>query len=115
MNDRNFGARFQRGWHHFTGGEALAFAPPRRAGDLTRSEHQGLLMLSAWPSCGRGGDDGGIGAWLAVLSKHARFRRAVLTKLPALGALARRLDRPPSRTSSPPAGRHDRRPSRWCS
>ena len=95
MNDRNSGARFQRGWHHFTGAEALAFARDRtdvERGDLTRSEHQGLLMLAGLAKMrAEVADDGGVGRWLGVLHQHARFD-VPLSKLPALGALARRLD-----------------------
>ena len=95
MNDRNSGARFQRGWHHFTGGEALAFSRDRtdvERGDLTRSEHQGLVMLSALAKMrAEVADDAGVGRWIGVLVKHARFD-VPLARLPALGALARWLD-----------------------
>jgi LCP family protein required for cell wall assembly len=98
MNDRNSGARFQRGWHHFTGGEALAFSRDRtdvERGDLTRSEHQGLVMLSALAKMrAEVADDAGVARWIGVLVRHARLD-VPLAKLPALGALARRLD--PSR------------------
>ncbi|HMC81450.1 MAG TPA: LCP family protein, partial [Acidimicrobiia bacterium] len=95
MNDRNSGARFQRGWHHFTGGEALAFSRDRtdvERGDLTRSEHQGLVMLSALAKMrAEVADDAGVARWIGVLVKHTRLD-VPLAKLPALGALARRLD-----------------------
>jgi LCP family protein required for cell wall assembly len=95
MNDKNSGARFQRGWHHFTGGEALAFSRDRtdvERGDLTRSEHQGLIMLSALAKMrAEVADDAGVARWIGVLVKRARFD-VPLAKLPALGALARRLD-----------------------
>ena len=95
MNDRNSGARFQRGWHHFTGGEALGFARDRtdvERGDLTRSEHQGQLILSALAKMrAEVPDDAGVARWIGVLVKHARLD-VPLAKLPALAALARRLD-----------------------
>jgi len=95
MNDKNSGARFQRGWHHFTGAEALAFARDRtdvERGDLTRSEHQGLLMLGGLAKLrAEVGDDAGLSRWIGVLVKHARLD-VPLAKLPALAALARRLD-----------------------
>jgi LCP family protein required for cell wall assembly len=95
MNDRNSGAHFQRGWHHMTGAQALAFSRDRtdvERGDLTRSEHQGLVMLSALAKMrAEVADDGGVGRWIGVLVKHARLD-VPLAKLPALGALARRLD-----------------------
>ncbi|HYT40591.1 MAG TPA: LCP family protein, partial [Acidimicrobiia bacterium] len=95
MNDRNSGARFQRGWHHFTGAEALAFSRDRtdvERGDLTRSEHQGLVIVSALAKMrAEVADDAGVARWIGVLVKHVRLD-VPLAKLPALGALARRLD-----------------------
>ena len=95
MNDRNSGARFQRGWHHFTGAQALAFARNRtdvERGDLSRSEHQGLIMVSALAKMrSEVADDGGVARWVGVLLKYAKLD-VPLAKLPALGALARRLD-----------------------
>jgi len=95
MNDHNSGARFQRGWPHMTGGQALAFSRNRtdvEQGDLTRSEHQGLVMLSALAKMrSEVGDDGGVARWISVLLKYAKLD-VPLNKLPQLGALARRLD-----------------------
>ena len=95
MNDRNSGARFQRGWHHMSGGQALAFSRNRtdvEEGDLSRSEHQGLVMLSALAKMrAEVADDGGVARWIGVMLKHVKLNVPV-TKLPALGALARRLD-----------------------
>jgi LCP family protein required for cell wall assembly len=95
MNDRNSGAKFQRGWHHMTGGQALAFSRNRtdvEQGDLTRSEHQGLVMLSALAKMrSEVADDGGVARWVSVLLKYAKLN-VPLNKLPQLGALARRLD-----------------------
>ena len=95
MNDQNSGARFQRGWHHFTGGQALAFSRNRtdvERGDLSRSEHQGLIMVSALAKMrSEVADDGGVARWIGVLLKYAKLD-VPLAKLPALGALARRLD-----------------------
>ena len=95
MNDHNSGARFQRGWHHFNGDQALSFARDRtdvEKGDLTRSGHQGLIILSALAKMrAEVADDAGLDRWISVLAKYARFD-VPLTKLPALAALARRLD-----------------------
>jgi hypothetical protein len=95
MNDKNSGARFERGWHHMTGGQALAFSRDRtdvEKGDLTRSENQGLVMLSGLAKMrAEVGDDGGVARWIGVLLRYARLD-VPLSKLPALGALARRLD-----------------------
>jgi LCP family protein required for cell wall assembly len=95
MNDRNSGAKFQRGWHHMSGGQALAFSRNRtdvEQGDLTRSEHQGLVMLSALAKMrAEVADDSGVARWVSVLLKYAKLN-VPLNKLPQLGALARRLD-----------------------
>ncbi len=95
MNDRASGARFNRGWQHMSGAEALAFARNRNdveKGDLSRSEHQGLIMLSALAKMrAEVADDAGVARWIGVLIRHARLD-VPLTKLPALGALARQLD-----------------------
>jgi LCP family protein required for cell wall assembly len=95
MNDKNSGAKFQRGWHHMTGGQALAFSRNRtdvEKGDFTRSEHQGLVILSALAKMrSEVADDAGVARWTGVLLKYARLD-VPLAKLPALGALARRLD-----------------------
>jgi len=95
MNDKNSGARFQRGWHHMTGGQALAYSRNRtdvEEGDLSRSEHQGELMLAGLAKMrSEVADDGGIARWISVLVKHTKLD-VPLNKLPQLGALARRLD-----------------------
>ncbi len=49
MNDSFSGARFAGGWYNFNGAAALAFARNRhdtKAGDFTRSENQGKLLLA---------------------------------------------------------------------
>jgi LCP family protein required for cell wall assembly len=95
MNDRNSGAKFQRGWHHMNGGQALSFSRNRTdvaQGDLSRSENQGLVMLSALAKMrAEVADDGGVGRWIGVMLKYVKLTVPV-TKLPNLGALARRLD-----------------------
>lgn len=95
MNDRNSGARFQRGWHHFTGGQALAFSRNRtdvEKGDFSRSENHGLLMLAGLAKMrAEVADDGGVAKWIGVLVRHAKLK-VPPSKLPQLGALARRLD-----------------------
>jgi len=95
MNDRNSGAKFQRGWHHMNGGQALAFSRNRTdvaQGDLSRSEHQGLVMLSALAKMrAEVADDGGVARWIGVMLKYVKLNVPV-TKLPNLGALARQVD-----------------------
>ena len=101
MNDRNSGARFERGWHHMTGGQALAFSRNRTdvpQGDLSRSENQGLIILSALAKMrAEVADDGGVARWIGVMLKHVKLNVPV-TRLPNLGAAARRLD--PSRVKN---------------
>jgi len=95
MSDRNSGAKFERGWHHMDGGQALAFSRNRTdvaKGDLSRSENQGLVMLSALAKMrAEVADDGGVARWIGVMLKYVKLNMPV-TKLPNLGALARRLD-----------------------
>jgi LCP family protein required for cell wall assembly len=101
MNDRYSGARFERGWHHFVGGEALAFARNRHDvanGDFTRSEHHGQLLLAGLTKLrSTVGDDASLLARVDILRRHCRFD-VPLDHLPRLAALARRLD--PARLSS---------------
>ncbi|MDQ3945811.1 MAG: LCP family protein [Actinomycetota bacterium] len=95
MNDRVSGARFERGWHRMSGAEALAFTRNRNDvanGDFSRSENQGVLMLAALAKMrAEVGDDAGVARWIGVLLNYVRLD-IPRDRLPALGALARRLD-----------------------
>jgi polyisoprenyl-teichoic acid--peptidoglycan teichoic acid transferase len=95
MNDKNSGARFQPGWHHFVGGEALAYSRDRgdvEDGDFTRSLHQGNVLLSALAKMrSEVGDDGGLLHWLDVMRKYVKFELPA-GELPKVAALARRTD-----------------------
>lgn len=95
MNDRFSGARFERGWHHFNGADALAFSRNRHDvadGDFSRSANHGLLMLAALAKArAEIGDDGGIRTWLRILTRYASLDVPV-DLLPRLATLARRLD-----------------------
>ncbi len=95
MNDKASGALFEPGWHRFNGAEALAFSRNRNdvaAGDFSRSEHQGLVMLSALAKMrAEVGDDQGVARWTAILMRRAELNLP-MSRLPQLGALARRLD-----------------------
>jgi LCP family protein required for cell wall assembly len=95
MNDRVSGARFERGWHRMSGAEALAFSRNRNDvanGDFSRSENQGVLMLSALAKMrSEVGDDAGVARWVGILLKYVRLD-IPRDRLPTLGALARRLD-----------------------
>lgn len=73
MNDPFSGARFERGWHHFTGSEALAFSRNRHDtahGDFSRSENHGRLILAALAKLrAEVGDDVALRTWVDVLLK----------------------------------------------
>lgn len=92
MNDRMSGARFQPGWHHFVGGEALAYARNRNDvpyGDFSRSENQGALLLAGLAKLrSEVADDGQLLKWVDVVRRHTRFD-VPLDHLPRLAALAR--------------------------
>ena len=101
MDDRLSGARFERGWHHFVGGEALAFARNRHDvpdGDFTRSEHHGRLLLAGLAKLrSTVADDAGLLHHLGLLRSACRVD-VPLDHLPRLAALARRLE--PERITS---------------
>ena len=95
MNDRLSGARFERGWQHFVGGEALAYSRNRHDvpnGDFSRSENQGQLLLSGLGKLRSSvADDRRLLEFVDVLRKSCRFD-VPLDHLPRLAALARRLE-----------------------
>ena len=101
MNDRMSGARFEKGWHRFVGGEALAYSRNRHDvanGDFSRSENQGQLLLSGLGKLRASvADDARLFDFIEVLRKSCRFDVPV-DHLPRLAALARRLD--PERISN---------------
>lgn len=94
MNDRFSGARFEKGWHHFVGGEALAFARNRNDvpnGDFSRSEHQQRLLRAGLDKLrSTVGDDPGLLATVQLLRAGCRLD-VPADHLPRLAALARRL------------------------
>lgn len=95
MNDRASGARFQPGWHHFNGAQALAFSRNRNDvsyGDFTRSENQGKVVLDALAKLrAEVADDPGLLRWVNVLRRHATVDGSP-QRLMELGTLAHRLD-----------------------
>jgi polyisoprenyl-teichoic acid--peptidoglycan teichoic acid transferase len=95
MNDRNSGAHFEPGWHHFNGNEALAFSRDRHDvpnGDFSRSENQGKVILAALAKMrAEVGDDDGLRRWIDVLLRHVMLDMPMSEVLP-FGALARRLE-----------------------
>lgn len=94
MNDKNSGARFSAGWHHFVGGEALAYSRNRTDvpnGDFSRSENHGRLMLAALSKLrSEVGDDPSLLRWTEVLRRWAKVE-VPASDLPKLAALARRV------------------------
>lgn len=101
VNDSFSGARFQAGWQHFNGEQALAFSRNRHDapnGDFGRSLNQGTLILSALGKMrAEVGDDNGLRRWTGVLLRHADLDSPP-DRLVSLAALARRLD--PGRVSN---------------
>ena len=95
MADHNSGAYFERGYHHMAGREVLAFSRDRHSvaqGDLSRSENQGAVVLSALRKMRvEVGDMDGVGRWARVLWDRVRFS-APFDDVLRLGAIARRLD-----------------------
>ena len=95
MNDRYSGARFEAGWHHFNGDEALAYARNRHdvpGGDFGRSANHGNLILAALGKMrSEVGDDAGLFGWLDVLRRHVQLD-VPASEMPRMAALARGLD-----------------------
>jgi LCP family protein required for cell wall assembly len=95
MNDRLSGARFQAGWHHFSGAQALAFSRNRHDvpdGDFTRSQHQGDVLLATLGKLrAEVGDDPGLLRWLEIMGRSVKLD-VPADRLPGLAALARRTD-----------------------
>ena len=95
MNDRMSGARFQPGWHHLVGGEALAYSRNRNDvpyGDFSRSENQGKVLLAGLSKLRSDvGDDAGLMQWVGIMRKWVRLD-VPAERIPHLAALARRLE-----------------------
>ncbi|MGH9283565.1 MAG: LCP family protein, partial [Acidimicrobiales bacterium] len=95
MKDAASGADFPQGRAHMDGRAALAFSRNRHIpdGDLRRSEHQGLLILSALTKL-RAENAGPTGAarYLAVLGRHALITGVTPLDLYRLGRLALTID-----------------------
>lgn len=95
MADRASGAWFDRGWHHLSGREVLAFTRDRNSvaqGDFSRSENQGHVMLQALAKMRvEVGDMDGVRDWVGVLWSHVRIDAGVDDAV-RLGAIARQLD-----------------------
>lgn len=95
MKDKNSGADFPKGRVHMDGRQALAFSRNRYIpdGDLRRTEHQGLLILSALTKV-RAENPGPAATlrYLAALARHVRFNDVALPELYRLGRLGLSVD-----------------------
>ena len=95
MDDRDSGAHFLPGYHHFDGGQALAFSRDRHDfadGDLSRSRNQGVVVLAALAKMqAELGDEAGLLRWLGVAFRHLALDIAPEQALQLL-AVARRTD-----------------------
>ncbi|MGQ0521275.1 MAG: LCP family protein [Actinomycetota bacterium] len=101
MKDSFSGADFPQGRVHMDGRAALAFSRNRHVpgGDLRRSEHQGLLILSALTKL-RAENAGptGVARYMAVLGRHVGIVGTTPTELYRLGRLGLGID--PARVRS---------------
>ncbi len=90
MKDKSSGADFPKGRVHMNGAQALAFSRNRHVpdGDLRRTEHQAILILSALAKV-RAENPGPAATlrYLAVLARHVRFNDVGLPELYRLGRL----------------------------
>jgi polyisoprenyl-teichoic acid--peptidoglycan teichoic acid transferase len=90
MHDQNSGTHFDPGPRHLNGEGALAFSRDRysfSAGDISRTENQGYLMITALQNFqARNTGPGGVLNALGVLGRHVRMEN---TSLPELYRLAR--------------------------
>jgi len=92
MHDRYSGAYFSPGPIHMNGSQALAYSRDRHdwaRGDITRSENQGYLILSAIGQLQK--EASGVASRLelvALLGRHAQLSGMGLTDLYRLGRLA---------------------------
>ncbi len=107
MNDSFSGANFPQGRVRMGGNEALAFSRNRHlsGGDFTRSEHQGLLILSALTKL-RAENPGPTGAarYLAILGRHVGITGITPVELYRLGRLALTIDPAKVRSVLMPGG-----------
>lgn len=107
MKDSFSGADFPQGRVHMDGRQALAFSRNRHltGGDFTRSEHQGLLILSALTKL-RAENPGPTGAarYVAILGRHVGITGITPVELYRLGRLALTIDPAKVRSVVMPGG-----------
>lgn len=95
MKDKNSGADFPQGRVHMDGRQALAFARNRYipGGDFRRSEHQGLLILSALTKLrAENPSPTGVARYLGILGRHIGITGVTPLELYRLGRLALTID-----------------------
>jgi LCP family protein required for cell wall assembly len=96
MNDGYSGAVFAPGKYHVDGGGALAFSRDRHdfaRGDITRTQNQGSLILSAVAQLRKkASTPGGAFRLLSLLGNQSTINGASLTDLYRLGRLAQSTD-----------------------
>lgn len=108
MNDHDSGAFFEPGKYHLDGGGALAFSRDRHdfpRGDITRTENQATLIISAMTQLKkRAGTPGGAFRLLSLLGNSSTITGASLTDLYRLGRLAQSTDPANIRNMTIPVG-----------
>jgi polyisoprenyl-teichoic acid--peptidoglycan teichoic acid transferase len=95
MADSGSGAFFEPGWHRMIGRDALAFSRDRKDvpnGDFGRSNHQGVVLLSALAKMRvEVRDMAGVRRWVSLFWNHVQLRTGV-DEVVNLAATARRID-----------------------
>ncbi len=108
MNDNFSGAHFAAGPAHLNGQQALSFARDRHSfanGDITRTNNQGLLILSALQMIKqRSPSAGDTVHLLATLGRHVKLDGVDLRELFHMGRLALSLDPAAVRNVTIPTG-----------
>ena len=106
MDDPNSGAAFEPGIQRLTGGQVLAYARNRHVpgGDLTRTQHQGELIVAALSQLrNEGGGPAAALRKLSVLVRHTRVEGVSVTDLYRLGLVGLSIDPALVRNITPPA------------
>jgi LCP family protein required for cell wall assembly len=106
MKDANSGADFPQGRVHMDGRAALAFSRNRYVpgGDVRRTEHQALFILSALTKLrAENAGPAGVARYMAVLGRHVGITGIGLVDLYRLGRLALTIDPAKVRSVTMPA------------
>ncbi|MGH9177530.1 MAG: LCP family protein [Acidimicrobiales bacterium] len=106
MRDADSGADFPQGRAHMDGRAALAFSRNRHVpgGDVRRTEHQALFILSGLTKLrAENAGPAGVARYLAVLGRHVGITGIGLVDLYRLGRLALTIDPAKVRSITMPA------------